>query len=545
MSDEAKRRDQRHTRRDFIAGTTALAGATAFGLPATAQQPRKRHPKRGGTLRFGTRDDSVALDTHRNFIYFTSQPLAGTNGGLLDFDSKMNAVPAIATEWDVSADLLVWTFKLRRGAEFHNAETIDAAAIKWNIERVMDPKIGHSFNRSALTDVERVTVDDKYTVQIHLKVPNAAFDTNVIYYPVNLLAPGAVENFDSNPVGCGPFKFKSWKRFDTTELVRFENFWETDAEGNTLPYLDGLIGKPKKEDRVRLTALRAAEVDLIDNMAYADATNFVKEHGARFSVYPAPQVGTGFVAFNLKSGPFSARDNPDAHLLRTAVAHAIDPRGIHEAVFHNQGETAHGFYSRHSPWNTTDSEPGPQYDLDKAKALRKRAKGGDERILIVANDSFPYMQQTGELVHAMLTEAGFKAVFEIHPTPVMQDKYNKSAEKGSFDLDSSANSYRIDPDGWYSRSILSTAPETRRRHGYVNEKVDQLILAAKTERDKQKRRLMYRDIDTLVNKDLMLVYTHFIPFMSAGTKKLQGYSPAFTGPFSYAGGGVRTAWLES
>ena len=72
------------------------------------------------------------------------------------------------------------------------------------------------------------------------------------------------------------------------------------------------------------------------------------------------------------------------------------------------------------------------------------------------------MQQSGELAHAMLKDAGFDVTFEIHPTPVIQDKYNK----GAFDLDLSANSYRIDPDGWYSRSILSTAPETMRRHGY-------------------------------------------------------------------------------
>src|SRR5262245_59485734 len=397
MTDEAAKKGTERTRRSFLTATTALAGAALTGTALVgAAQPgfaeaRKRNPKRGGTVRFGTRDDSVGLDTHRNFIYYVSQPLAGTTGGLLDFDARMEVVPAIATEWEPSKDLKTWTFKLRRGAEFHNGETIDANAVKWNLERILDPKIGHSFNRSALTDVERVTADDKYIVQIHLKEPSAAFDSNLVYYPVNLLAPGAADSADTAPAGCGPFKFKSWKRFDTCELVRFENFWETDAEGNALPYLDGMIGKPKKEDRVRLTALRAGEVDLIDNVAYADTANFVKEHGARFNVYPAPQVGTGFVAFNLKSGPFSARDNPDAHLLRTAVAHAIDPRGIHEAVFHNQGEMAHGFYSKHSPWNTTDCEPGPQYDLDKAKALRKKAKGGDEKLLIVANDSFPYM----------------------------------------------------------------------------------------------------------------------------------------------------------
>jgi hypothetical protein len=56
---------------------------------------------------------------------------------------------------------------------------------------------------------------------------------------------------------------------------------------------------------------------------------------------------------------------------------------------------------------------------------------------------------------------------------------------------------------------------------------------------------MYRDVDSLLNRDLPLIYTHFIPLLQAGTKKLQGYRPSFTGPFQYAGGGLRTAWLAS
>ena len=47
------------------------------------------------------------------------------------------------------------------------------------------------------------------------------------------------------------------------------------------------------------------------------------------------------------------------------------------------------------------------------------------KLLIIANDSFPYMQQSGELVHAMLKDAGFNAVLEILPSPVMNDKIAK------------------------------------------------------------------------------------------------------------------------
>jgi len=540
MSAESKNRGPERTRRSFLKTTTALAGAGLVGLPGAARA-NKRHPKRGGTLRFGTRDDTVGLDTHRNIIYFVSHPLAAITGGLVDFDDKMEPKPAVAESWEASPDLRTWTFRLRRGAEFHNGQTIDAESVKWNIERIKDPKIGHAFTRSVLSDVERVTVDDKHTVRFHLKEPHAALDINLIYYPVNLMAPGAVDQADTHPVNCGPFKFKSWRRLDVTEMVRFENFWETDAEGNSLPYLDALTGRPKKEDRVRLTALRAGELDLIDNVAYADAPAFKKDHGKTFDTWPVPQVGTAMLFFNLKKGLLADKDNPDAHLLRQAIAHAVDHEGIHQAVFNGLGAISKGFYSSASSWYSDGIESWPAFDLDKAKALRKKAKGGDEKFTIIANDTFPYMQQSGEIVHAMLKDAGFNAVLEILPTPVMNDKI----AKGEFNIDSTANSFRLDPDGWFARNVLSTAPENRRRIGYANEKADQLIHAARKERDRAKRRQMYADVETLVNRDLPMLYTHYVPLMMAGSHaRVKGYAPSFTGPFSYSGGGMRRTWIE-
>lgn len=541
MTDE-KNKGTEQSRRKFLASTTALAGAAMVGLPPREAAAGKKHPKRGGTLRFGTRDDSVGLDTHRNIIYFVSHPLTGITGGLVDFDDKMEPKPAVAESWDRSADLKTWTFKLRRGAEYHNGQTIDAESVKWNIERIKDPKMSHAFTRSVVADVERITVDDKHTVRFHLKEPDVALDINLIYYPVNLMAPGAADKADTEPVNCGPFKFKSWRRNDRCELVRFENFYETDAEGNSLPYLDGLIGMPKKEDRVRLTALRANELDLIDNVAYADAAAFKKDHGKTFETWPVPQVGTAMMFFNLKNGLLSDKDNPDAHLLRQAIAHAIDREGIHQAVFNGIGSIANGFYSEASPWHPKGIEPSSKFDLDKAKSLRKKAKGGDERLTIIANDTFPYMQQSGEIVHAMLKDAGFNVVLEILPSPVMLEKQGK----GEYNIDSTANSYRLDPDGWFARNILSTAPENRRRTGYKNEKADQIIVAARQERDRAKRRQMYADVEALVNRDLPMLYTHYVPLMMAGHRaRVKGYVPSFSGPWSYAGAGMRRTWMES
>ena len=214
----------------------------------------QRHPKRGGTLRFATRSDVSGLDLHRNTIYLVSMPLAAMNQGLLDLDQKSEPVPGVAAAWEASPDLLSYTFQLRHGVLFHNGREVDAEAVKWNFERLQDPKIAHPLARSALENLKDTEVVDKYTVRCHLHQPSAAFPADVVYYPCALMAPESVEQADLHPIGCGPFKFVKWDRNNLTEMVRFENYFETDAEGNSLPYLDAIIGRPKKEDRVRLTS---------------------------------------------------------------------------------------------------------------------------------------------------------------------------------------------------------------------------------------------------------------------------------------------------
>src|SRR5687767_13497589 len=120
------------SRRAFLIATGELiASAATYGLGGRAEA-EKRHPGRGGTLRFATRGDSMGLDPHRNLIYLVSEPLAATTQGLLDLNLHCEPVPGVATEWDTSVDLLTYTFKLRTGALFHNGQEIDAAAVQWN-----------------------------------------------------------------------------------------------------------------------------------------------------------------------------------------------------------------------------------------------------------------------------------------------------------------------------------------------------------------------------------------------------------------------------
>jgi peptide/nickel transport system substrate-binding protein len=145
----------KQTRRDFLATAAAagVAGAAVASVPGAAFAAKHK----GGTLRFSTRSDSRGLDPHRNVIYYVSHPLAATSGGLLDIDKNMDIVPAIGEEWTVSDDMMTYTFKIRKGVTFHNGADVDSPAIKWNYDRVRDPKTSHSFHRGFFKEVKEIT----------------------------------------------------------------------------------------------------------------------------------------------------------------------------------------------------------------------------------------------------------------------------------------------------------------------------------------------------------------------------------------------------
>mgnify|MGYP001465418066 FL=1 len=139
----------------------------------------------------------------------------------------------------------------------------------------------------------------------------------------------------------------------------------------------------------------------------------------------------------------------------------------------------------------------------------------------------------------MWTEVGFKVNYNVYDAAVLREK----RRSGDFHADSMAAAYRFDPDGWVSRQILSTAPTNKETSRFKNARVDKLIAEARTIVDKQKRLHIYAELDSIVNEELPLLYTHHLTLLQAGTPNLKNYQPGVNGAFRLQGSGVRAAWL--
>src|SRR5215467_4426305 len=520
------------SRRTFLTTTSAALVGAALGGLAPGSEAAQRHPKRGGVLQFGTFNDTSGLGSHRHNQLHTSHPTAAMYTGLTDIDQQSNIVPGIAESWEPNQDLTAWVFRLRKGVLFHNGREVDAEAVKLNILRIKDPAIGMEWHRSAVENIDTVEVLDQYTVRFNVRVPDVALPANVMHYPTNLQAPEAFATASEHPIGTGPFKFVSWTRWNETRLVRFENYWETDAEGHNLPYLDEIIGKPKKEDSVRLTALRTGQVHLIDAIAYADVERFKKSSEDKYHLWTT-HFGGIFVAFNFRRGPFQDQR------LRTAAAHAIDRQAIHNSVFYGQGDILDQPYPHESFWHLESRSL--EYDPDKAKSLLRQARAVGTAIKVLCAANVAYNRETAQVVQEMWNTIGFKVTLEpLDTVPLLN-----TLKKGDFDGLIGGNTYRFDPDGFFERNFYSKSDLTQILSGWHNERYDRLVEEAKRTLDPARRKALYTEGWNIVNVELPHFHLHEVTMTAVAAKELQGYQPNVVGALTYRDGGIRTAYIEA
>src|SRR5437899_7358506 len=150
----------------LILGAIVLLGATVVP-PAEAQTP-----KRGGTLRVAYGNEILGMDFYTTPGYEMVWVATNVGCGLVGITPDGKFIPDAAESWQISPDGLLYTFKLKKNVLFHDRSKVDAAAVKFTFDRIIDPATRSSM-RSFMDSVHSVEVIDPHTVQIRLKQPYA------------------------------------------------------------------------------------------------------------------------------------------------------------------------------------------------------------------------------------------------------------------------------------------------------------------------------------------------------------------------------------
>src|SRR2546426_4216887 len=246
-----------------LLGSTALLVTILLPDLSAAQAP-----KRGGTLRVAYGNEIAHLDFHTAPGYEMMWVAMNVGCGLVNITPDGKFVGDAAESWQTSPDGLLYTFKLRKNVLFHDGTPVDAAAVKFSIDRLMDPAT-KSGMRSFYDSVHSVEVLDPTSVQIRLKQPYAfmlhmlaAYRTGLVLY-----SPTATQKYTLDDrkqgkpeavVGCGPFKLVEWIKGGQLVMERFDKYFMPG-----LPYLDRVIIRVIKDPVTEMAAFKAGEIDFI------------------------------------------------------------------------------------------------------------------------------------------------------------------------------------------------------------------------------------------------------------------------------------------
>ncbi len=461
-------------------------------------------------LRIGLAEDPDILDPTLARTFVGRIVFASLCDKLFDIDEKLNIVPQLATGYQWSADSKTLTIKLRTDVTFHDGEKMDAAAVKFNIER---HKTMPGSNRSGeLRPVSTVDVVDASTVRLNLAAPFTpllaalADRAGMMVSPKAAVAGGA--NFGTKPVCSGPYKFVERVAQDRMVFERYAGYWNKSAIN-----FDKVTYTPIIDSTARLANLRSGQFDFIERVASSDIEGIKKDNKLKTSSI----TGIGYQGITINIGKSDqAQKNPlgkDARV-REAFELSIDRQGLAQVVMDNEAKIGNQWVA---PGNTyyAKNMPIPKRNVERARALLKEAG--------VTNPSFTLMtattaeaQRLALVVQAMSRDAGFDV--KIQSTEFATSL--NMADKGDFDAYVLAWSGRADPDGnLYS---FHGCKQPLNYAGYCSPETDELLNKSRTLPNVAERQKVFEQIAARVGKERPVIYLYHVNQLWAYSAKLGG-----------------------
>jgi peptide/nickel transport system substrate-binding protein len=290
-------------------------------------------------------------------------------GALFDTLVKRDAagryVPALATGWTVDSEARTFTFQLRGNVRFHNGDALDAAAVKYSLERMARPDMGATLGAPGVYAQYlagmTVTCPGPSTVKVVLAEPMA--DLFDVLAAGNIVSPRAIEaagdDLAARAIGTGPYRLDEFVPNGMIRLSAVPDHFEGPVANASLRYIRGATPQD------RLALLLGGEAHIANGLESAEQRILRGQAGFTHVDYLAPTAI--IMMFNASRGP-----GADARV-RRALNLGIDREALVRNVLGGAGQPLHGFVS---PVHYGADREAPPFRQDKAEARRLLAGAG-------------------------------------------------------------------------------------------------------------------------------------------------------------------------
>jgi peptide/nickel transport system substrate-binding protein len=473
-------------------------------------------PQPGGTIVYALASESDGWDpTQGRWATDGTQVGLAVFDALAAYDVDGNWAPYLAESFTPNDDFTVWTIKLRPDITFHNGTPLDSAAVV---------KVAEAHRVSPLTaptfaNIGAIEATDPLTVTVNMTAPWAAFpvaltgQAGVVPAPEQLDGPDAA----SVPIGTGPFAFVSWEPDKNLVLERNPNYWQRDANGQQLPYLDGVEFRPIPDDGARTASIQTGEADMTHTTEIGSINTFrsMAEAG-ELQIYE--QRGASevtFAQFNFLEPPF------DDVRARLAAVHAIDQQQWVDVITEGQNEAATSVFRPSSRWY--HDADYPSYDLEESKRLVAEYEAEKGPLAFSYSVlSTPVSIRQGELIKTMLEQAGM-------------DVEVKSTNASTFIVDGALGQYQMiqwgqfgspDPDyehvWWYSTNAKPVGQLSLNFPRNQDPLVDEALNRARASDDFETRKAAYVDLQERFAEDVPYAFLDYPTPIKVAVNRVRG-----------------------
>ena len=515
-------------RRRWRGAAQALAAAIALtmaSLPARAATADLYGPKaadavKGGTLTFGSLVEPPGLDPYHQAadgrIRFTVLMYQG-----LFYESETGqAVPLLATGYEVSPDGLVYTIKLREGVKFHTGQPMTAKDVAYSYNYLRDPKNG-SPGAGDLTLIQSIDAIDDATVRITLSKPNGALPMTLGNKYGGVVPAGyfdaadAKQAFNTKSVGTGPFKLAEFKPNSHLALVKNEAYWEEGA-----PYLDRINILFIPNSASLIVALRNKRVDLALLTRPQDIQQVVKAPGLVMERWPS---------LNQKALDLGSELSPLGDpRVRQAIALTIDKDEIMRAAVGGYGKVIGTMVpAMQDAWGAPiDQLANQKVDIEKAKKLLADAGHSDLKLTLTTINGYDWMDPAAVTMKQQLAKAGIDLTIQRVDLGVWIKNFQSKQMGFTF------NDWATQPDPHllYYRHFHK-APEGADFRNWNNAEASALLDQGLSETDQAKRKAIYVDFQKILADSVPTVMLFSADHVSVRNENVMNYQQHPTGWF--------------
>ena len=509
------------TRRAFMEGAAA-AGIAATAATAMMNKAIAATPKRGGTLRMGighgSTTDSLDPGTFENgFVNYTFHNI---HGRLTEIAADGTLAPEVAESWDATPDAKTWTFKIRKGIEFHNGKTVTASDVvaSLNHHRGEDTK---SAAKPIVSAIEDIKTDGDSTVVISLSGGNADFPFIMADYHLSIM-PEKDGGVDLSGVSTGCYKLDNFEPGVRLSMSRFDNFYSDDRG-----FFDKVEALSLIDPNARQNALVTGEVDVADRLELKTVALVKRKPGM------VVQNITGYQHYtfpmHVDTAPF---DNVD---VRMALKLAFDREEMVQKILQGYGSVGNDHPISVANRYHNGEMPQRTYDPEKAKFhLKKAGAEGITVALSAADAAFPGAVDAAVLYKETAAAAGINVDVVREPSDgywsnVWLKKPWCACYWGG----------RVTEDQMFSTAYESGVPWNDTR--WSNERFDSLLIKARAELNESLRREMYYEMQTLVSDDGGTVVPMYASYVFGHSDKLAN-SGTIAGNWDLDGGRLAARW---